>query len=291
MSRSRQSASDGADGGQGYDPNPLTASRLYTDWYFRVASGNPNDYVIAITADPRFTGVSGTGKTTMGAGLAKWYLDFSPDGFDAEVQYTQTPSEILSKMYPQTEAGATLIYDEAQGTPTDTGLNSKRAMKTDALEAINTVATRRKDRKTLIIISQSLKSLNKDLFDFIDAWLLIRDDINYVATHFAVQPDVFDLESRKTRTPGVEQLTWDALPAGDPDYAVMEQIKDRQSTRAQQDDEKDDAALTKPQQKRLAQAERDRGKTLREIANHELIEYSHNWVQNHTEPADYGGDE
>lgn len=258
----------------------FTDSQLYHDWYYRVASGTPNDYIIVITADPRFTGVSGTGKTTMAGGLAKWYLDFQPDGYNAELQYTMDPSDILGTMYPETDAGATLIYDEAQGTPTSTGLNSKRAMKNEALEAINTIATRRKDRKTLIIISQSLKSLNKDLFDYIDAWVLIQDDINYTATHYEVQPDVFNLESRKTRTPGVEELSWDPLPADDPDYRHMEEVKDAASTPSS---EPEDPGWSDEMQEELAQALRDQGWTLREISDHPRIEYARNWVSEHTE--------
>jgi len=268
--------------GEGPEYRKLTESRLYTDWYYRVGSGNPNDYIIAITADPRFTGVSGSGKTTMAGGLAKWYLDFSPGGYDAEIQYTQSPSDILGKMYPESEAGATLIYDEAQGTPSDTGLNSKRAMKEDAITAINTVATRRKDRKTLIVISQSLKSLNKDLYDFIDAWILITDDVNYRATHYSVQPDVFNLETRKTNTPGVEDLTWDALPAGDPDYEVMERIKDEQST-GFNDEEDGDSDWPKDVQIEFAESLREEGHTLREVAEHPRITYSYEWIRRNTE--------
>lgn len=285
MSRSQDQAQSNA-----RQPRPITHSRLYTDWYYRVASGNPNDYIIAVTADPRSTGVSGSGKTTLAGGLAKWHLDFSPDGYDAEIQYTQSPGDILGKMYPKSEAGAVLIYDEAQGTPSDTGLNSKRAMKTDALEAINTVATRRKDRKTLIVISQSLKALNKDLYDFIDAWVLIRDDVHYTATHFAVQPDVFNLESRKTRTPGVEDLTWDPLPAGDPDYEVMERIKDEQSTGVQDEtgdsDSDGDSAWPKEVQMEFAQSLRDQGWSLLKIADHPRITYSHETVRKNTEVDD-----
>jgi hypothetical protein len=260
----------------------LRDSRLYTDWYYRVGSGHPNDYIIAITADPRFTGVSGTGKTTMGAGLAKWYLDISQSGYDAEIQYTQSSQEILPKMYAQSDEGSALIYDEAQGTPSGTGLNSKRSMKNEALEAINTIATRRKDRKTLIVISQSLKSLNKDLFDFIDAWILITDDVDYRATHYSVQPDVFNLETRKTKTPGVEELTWDPLPANDPDYKVMEKIKDEQSTGSVGDSE-EETGWPKDYQIELAQTLRDEGWTLREIANHDKIEFTRNWVSEHTD--------
>jgi hypothetical protein len=77
----------------------------------------------------------------------------------------------------------------------------------------------------VILIVQDLKSLNKDALTFIDSWLLIRDDYDYVATHYGVAPDVFDLGSRETKTPGIEQITWDALPSDDPDYQIMEEKK------------------------------------------------------------------
>jgi hypothetical protein len=202
-------------------------SKLYHDWYQRVGSGNPNDYIIAISADPRSTGVSGTGKTTLGGGLAKRWFDHSEGGFDAEVQYTLDPARLAYDMYNETGELAVLIGDEMQGTPATTGLNSKRSQKNEALDAINALAAGRSDRKTVILIVQDLKSLNKDALTFVDSWLLIRDDYNYVATHYHVAPDVFNLGSRETRTPGIEQITWDPLPDDDPDYMVMEKKKQR----------------------------------------------------------------
>jgi len=203
----------------------LTYSKLYHDWYQRVACGDPNDYVIAVSADPRSTGVSGTGKTTLGGGLAKQWFDYSEGGFDGEVQYTLDAAQLAYEMYNDTGELAVLVGDEMQGTPATTGLNAKRSQKSEALDAVNAIAAGRSDRKTVILIVQDLKSLNKDALTFIDAWLLIRDDYDYVATHYSVAPDVYDLGSRETKTPAVEQITWDALPKDDPDYQVMEEKK------------------------------------------------------------------
>ena len=200
-------------------------SALYHEWYGRVASGNPNDYVIAISADPRSTGVSGSGKTTLGGGLAKRWFDYSDGGFDAEIQYTLDAAKLAYDLYEDTGELAVLVGDEMQGTPATTGLNAKRSQKSEALDAINAIAAGRSDRKTVILIVQDLKSLNKDALTFIDAWLLIRDDYDYVATHYGVAPDVFDLQSRETKTPGIEQITWDSLPKDDRDYQVMEDKK------------------------------------------------------------------
>ena len=212
-------------GGGGDGPLDLRYSKLYHDWYQRVACGDPNDYVIAISADPRSTGVSGSGKTTFGVGLAKRWFDYSDGGFEAAGQYTLDPAKLAYDLYEDTGELAVLVGDEMQGTPATTGLNAKRSQKNEALDTINAIAAGRSDRKTVILIVQDLKSLNKDALTFIDAWLLIRDDYDYVATHYGVAPDVFDLGSRETKTPGIEQITWDALPKDDPDYQVMEEKK------------------------------------------------------------------
>lgn len=245
-------------------------SKLYHDWYQRVASGTPNDYIIAISADPRSTGVSGTGKTTLGGGLAKNWFDHSDGGFDAEVQYTLDAARLAYDMYNETDEMSVLIGDEMQGTPATTGLNAKRSQKSEALDAINAIAAGRSDRKTVILIVQDLKSLNKDALTFVDAWLLIRDDYNYVATHYAVAPDVFDLGSRETRTPGIEQITWDALDKNDSDYKIMEEKKQR-AKEGKREYSENDSEATQPHIPKAVRDQKirklsDLGVTQRDIA-------------------------
>lgn len=232
--------------------NSIRSSTLYKDWYYRVGSGKPNDFIIAISANPRTTGVSGTGKTTLALRLAKTYFDVKESEFDASKQTTLDPTALSNEIYPNISEGAAMIYDEAQGTPNSTGLNSKRTMKEESLTAINTIATRRKDRKTLIIVTQNIKSLVGDLYDYIDAWLLIQDDINYYATHYGVHPDVFNFETRKTETPGVENITWEPFTASDSDYAYLDKLKDEATAKSQESDE--DRELPKEQQAELAVA-------------------------------------
>lgn len=214
-----------------HNPRPQTRrqgieeSQLYEDWENRVKLGNPNDYIIVISANPKSTGVSGTGKTTFALRLAKTYFDISDSGYDAEAKATLDPSKILN-MYNQSEPGSAIIYDEAQGTPSSTGLNAKRTMKDESINAINTIATKRKERVALIVVTQNIKTLVTDLYDFVDAWLLIQDDVHHYATHYEVNPDVFDFETRKTQTPGVEHLTWDPFSRGDSDYKYLTKLKD-----------------------------------------------------------------
>jgi len=208
-------------------PKPLQQSQLYHEWYGRVATGNPNDYVIAISAHPGYTGVSGSGKTTLAGGLAKNYFDWSPRGFDGEDKYTVDAGTLAYDLYSDSDELSCLVADEMQGTAANTNLNSKRSQKTENLAVYSTIAGNRKGRKTLILVFQTLDKAMKDMFDFVDAWLLIVDDVEYRANHYKVLPEPFNFESNKTKTPGVETLTWDALPKDDPDYQAMERKKDQ----------------------------------------------------------------
>jgi hypothetical protein len=219
---------------------------LYHEWYGRVATGNPNDYVIAISAHPGYTGVSGTGKSTLAAGLAKYYLDRSAGGYDAERKFTVDASVLAYDMYGETDELSCLVADEMQGTAANTNLNSKRSMKTEALDVYNTIAGNRKGRKTLILVFQTLDKGMKDMFDFVDAWLLIVDDVQYRCNHYKVLPEPFNFESNKTKTPRVETLTWESLPAGDPDYEIMERKKDQANAgQREYSDGEDEAAETR----------------------------------------------
>ncbi len=204
----------------------LYESQLYHDWYNRVACGDPNDFWIAISAHPGYTGVSGSGKTTLGANLAKNYFDHSPDGYDGEEKFTVDAGVLAYEMYERTDPLSCLVGDEMQGTAANTNLNSKRSMKSENLAVYNTIAGNRKGRKTLILVFQTLDKAMKDMFDFVDAWLLIIDDVQYRANHYKVLPEPFNFESNKTKTPRVETITWEPLPKGDEDYRAMEQKKD-----------------------------------------------------------------
>jgi hypothetical protein len=229
-------------------------SALYHDWYGRVATGNKNDYVIAISAHPGYTGVSGSGKSTLAGGLAKYYLDHSERGFDAEYKFTVDASVLAYDMYDDTEELSCLVADEMQGTAANTNLNSKRSMKTESLDVYNTIAGNRKGRKTLILVFQTLDKGMKDMFDFVDAWLLIVDDVQYRCNHYKVLPEPFNFESNKTKTPRVETLTWESLPPGDPDYKEMERKKDQANAGER---EYNDGSDTEAEQTRIPKNARD----------------------------------
>ena len=266
MSRSQNNTQSTSGG-----TRPFRETQLYHEWYARVASGNPNDYVIAISAHPGFTGVSGSGKTTLAGGLAE-QLDFSPGGFQAENQFTVDASVLAYDMYGNTAEGAVLVGDEMQGTAANTNLNSKRSMKTESLDAYNTIAGNRKSRKTLILVFQTLDKAMKDMFDFVDAWLLIVDDINYRCNHYKVLPEPFNFETNKTKTPRVETLTWGALAEDDENYRVMEEKKDQANAGEREygadkdDDEGQDMRIPKAARDDKIKRLYDQGVTQKRIA-------------------------
>jgi len=264
------------------DPRPFYESQLYHDWYTRVATGDKNDFVIAISAHPGFTGVSGSGKTTLAGGLAKNYFDYSPDGFDAESQYTVDASVLAYDIYGQTEPLAALVADEMQGTAANTNLNSKRAMKEESLAAYNTIAGNRKGRKTLILVFQTLDKAMKDMFDFVDAWLLIMDDVQYRCNHYKVLPEPFNFESNKTKTPRVETLTWESLAKDDPDYQVMDRKKDAANAGEREfvaNEDSENSEWDKEMQLAYAKQLKSDGLSWRKIADQEQITYSREWLR------------
>lgn len=249
-------------------PRPFRESQLYHEWYGRVATGDPNDYVIAISAHPGFTGVSGSGKTTLAGGLAKYYLDHTDRGFDGHDKFTVDASILAYEMYGQTDQLSCLVADEMQGTAANTNLNSKRSMKSESLAVYSTIAGNRKGRKTLILVFQTLDKAMKDMFDFVDAWLLIVDDIEYRANHYKVLPEPFDFESNKTKTPRVETITWESLPADDPDYRAMEEKKEQANAgeREYGEDEEADQSIPKKQRDELIKTAYNRGVNQSDIA-------------------------
>lgn len=206
------------------------STKLYSDWYESVASGTPNDYLILISAHPGYTGTSGAGKSTLAAGLAReLHIEGMAEEWAVADHYTLDIEEFAYRTLPVAADGSAILGDEMQGTVANTNLNKMRTQKTEQLEALAAIAGDRKNRKTKILVFQTLSRVNPYLFDFVDSWLLIVDDNNYVANHYKVMPKgVFDLSSSSgLKTPRVERITWDPLPMDDERYQAMEVLKDQ----------------------------------------------------------------
>lgn len=209
------------------DPLSFEATKFYREWERRVKHGGANDYIICVTPSSK-TGVSGTGKTTCATVLAK-ELDVSEEGFDAEKKATLDAGDLAYDVLPEVGEGSALIFDEAQGAPGTDSLNSRRGMKSESIDAINAILANRDLRVTLIIVGQQLGMLDNNIYPMLDAWFLIRYQPDHskgpLLTHHKLHSNDYELKNPQLRTPAVEDLTWPALSADDPDYQVMERKK------------------------------------------------------------------
>jgi len=165
-------------------------NQLWVDWYESIHLGIPNDFILAISASGK-SSMSGTGKTTCGVTHAKFFdtsampdglrqeqkvdaiMDGTASGFDGEKKATLSLGD-FARDIPNIEDQSAIIYDEAQGIGDETGLDSRRSMKTETLQGINNILANRDKSLTVIIIAQHLPSLDKRLPGLLDGWLLIR---------------------------------------------------------------------------------------------------------------------
>jgi hypothetical protein len=135
-----------------------------------------------------------------------------------------------------------------------------------------------------VLGAQQIGSLDSRLIPIIDIWILIREaPPEPVATVHTIHDNDFNLSSVEPKTPRIETITWERIPASNDNYATLEEMKEQAKTRGGSDD--DDSGtdeLPKQAQVELAQALRDTGLTLREIAENDKITYSRQWISEHT---------
>jgi hypothetical protein len=213
-------------------------TQLYHIHKERVREGRPNDFVLAISASSK-TGVSGTGKTTAACALAEEF-DILDGQWDADRYGTTEVDELAYDILPEAEEGAAMLLEEAQGTPSGTGLNKRRGMKEETLGAINGILANRDNRNTVIIVVQQLSMLDMSLIPLLDAWLLIRyepsDPQGPMMVHHGVEDADYDLNGVDLKTPGREELEWPPLEHKE-SYRTMERKKQSSKRRPVEDSE------------------------------------------------------
>lgn len=257
-------------------------SILYRDWYEQVVLPPTNDYLICISASSR-TPVSGTGKTTLGGGIAK-ELDRSEGGFDAENQATLNAEKFANTVIPEAPHKAAVVMDESQGTPGGgSGMNRMRAMSQSTLEAVGSLLANRDKNLTVILIVQRIGMLFSDLYPLIDSWLLISKAPGQVggpeAKHHKMFVEDYPDGGGGLRTPIVEFLDWPALPEDEPEYKVLEEKKAAAKTKGS-DDADDDGELEDSAQVALAQALADNGVPMYKIPQKsDKLTYSKEWYR------------
>ena len=226
-------------------------TKLHARWKKKVSANN--DFLMVISPSSRTSG-SGSGKTTLAVTAAQ-KMDRSESGFDAETKATLDAGDLAYQILPNIESGSAVIFDEAQGAPGTTSVNSRRGMTAEALAAINAILANRDKNLTLIIVVQQLAMLDKLLYPMIDAWLLITadptDPNGPEATYHTLTTDDYDLKDPNIKTPAHETLTWSELPFDDDDYAEMERKKQNAKRKPSSDDNKPDDALTPRARNRL----------------------------------------
>jgi hypothetical protein len=227
-------------------PRPWEQTDLFDRWARSVRDGRPNDFVIVISPSSK-TGVSGTGKTTCAVSLAEEF-DVTDDGFDAEATGTTDISELAYDILVNAEEGSAIILDEAQGTPSGTGLNKRRGMKSETLDTVNSILANRDNRFTLIIVVQQLSMLDASMLPLIDAWLLITkepdDPRGPQMTHHEIYGDDYELKADNLKTPAPENLTWPPM-VSNYNYAIMERKKQAAKQRGGGEDGEEEQVYSK----------------------------------------------
>jgi hypothetical protein len=233
-------------------------SELHREWAKTVKEGSPNDFVICISASSR-TGVSGTGKTTLTTNLAQ-QMDLTDSGFDATEKASLDAGEIAYDIVPEIEPRSAIVWDEAQGAPGTVGLDSRRAMKQEAIDSMSAILANRDKQFTFIITAQIFSMLDPRVYPMIDAWLLIREEPDDpegpLGTYHEVYVEDYNLGNPQVKTPAIEDFSWDKVPHDDADYQELERLKQLAKTNNYQQRGSDDGGEDAPQE--ISNGQRDR---------------------------------
>jgi adenylate kinase family enzyme len=250
---------------------------LHDLWRRRVVESD-NDLVVAVAASSR-SGISGTGKTTLAVQLAR-RMDNSKSGFDATKRAALSSEKVANDLIPNTETGGSIIFDEAQGTLVSDGVDSRRGMASAVVDMTRAAAQYRVKQHTLVVVAQTTDWIDSRMMDMLDRLIVIQSRGRAIAyDHY--RDDLPRGGSKREYTPATEELYWDALDDDDPDYAALEEMKERANKGEQGDD--DDSANEDRQIARAAVAKHQQGKTWREIEAEPWAEFSREWYRTHVD--------
>lgn len=255
----------------------MDKTELYSLWERRVVEDD-NDFIVAVAPSSR-TAISGTGKTTLAITLARVF-DHSDKGFDAERQASLDAGEVANKLIPNTPAGSSIIFDEAQGTLDDDGVDSRRGMASSVIDMARSAAQFRKKQHTLIIVAQSTEWLDGRMMDLIDRLVLIQEKNVEEGWGRAFSFDHYrnDLPGGVSgqRTPLIEEIFWEPLPSDDEDYQYLDLLKD-EATKS--NDETEDDSVDDSRQLAKAMKARSEGMSWADIGRQEWAAYSGEWYR------------
>lgn len=266
------------------------AGDLYGQYRRRVLEAD-NDFIVVIAAASK-SGISGVGKTTLAVQLAR-YFDNSAGGFDASEKSTLDADKFSKGLLTDTENvpdQSAVIFDEAQGTLSGSGTDARRSMADSVMDVTTALSTMRFRQISAVVVTQSTKWIDKRVDDVLDALVLIQPRHNQ---NEPVKGEVFDTYyndltlANNRYTEHIDTVRWEALSKDDPDYQYLHELKQQSALNqvtAADDEDDEEQSLPKEKQVEIAQELRNNGMTLVDISNSPLIDYSRNWVSEHTEP-------
>jgi hypothetical protein len=259
-------------------------SYLHYRWREQVCKPPSNDFVIAISASGKST-MSRTGKTTLETAICQSF-DRTEAGFDASKKATLDAGELAYDIVPEVENRSAVCLEEAQGSAGTTGMDARRGMKTEVIDSLNAILNNGDKELTIVITAQHLPMLDKRLPPMVDAWLLIRHGPSSpqgpLGIHHGMLVEDYNFGSPQIKTPAYEEFTWPAIPADNPNYQILEKMK-QEAKQRYNDNGEEDEDLPKETQIRIAQQFRDMGMSLQDIADTvDEITYSREWVRQNT---------
>jgi Zonular occludens toxin (Zot). len=199
-----------------------------------------------------------------------WDSDFTAD------QATLHVDEYLD-IYKEQSKGSVLIMDEAEQ------VDARRSMSNQNVEFSEKWSMMRYSEVDSILTLPTVTALDKRVEELADVW------INVIERGYA-KCNLINVHDRKKT---VENLPWHSLSWPDISHLSVAKKLERKKERkiageiyGNDTAEEDNKEQEKQYQLRLAQRLRNKGKTLREIADDEEIDYSYQWVNQHTEKPD-----
>lgn len=202
-------------------------SYLYYRWYNQVVRPPSNDFVIAISASGK-SSMSRTGKTSLETYCAE-QLDRTDEGFDAETKGTLDAGELAYDIVPDVPDHSAVCLEEAQGSPGTTGLDARRGMVQEIIDAINAILNNGNKQLTVIITAQHLPMLDKRVAPLVDAWLLIRygpsSPEGPLAIHHGMYVEDYNFGSPQIKTPIFENFSWPRVSEDNENYQILEEKK------------------------------------------------------------------
>lgn len=246
---------------------------LYKLFYKRIKNGR--DLKIIITAEDSATGV---GKTTLACWLAlSWNPVFTGETWSAETGSTLDVSE-YQRYYRDLPPGSVLILDEAEQ------LDARRSNANKNVNFSHTWMMMRTRQIVSILTLPAPSALDKRLEELADVWINVESRGKAVCHGI----HMLNYGTRNKQTPRTHYISW-------PDVSTHPEAKHLDRLKQEMIDENGEKEkmpspdeVEKQTKKDIAQQMRDNGATLREIG--EVVGYSRNWVSEHTEKPDSGGD-